>query len=131
MLFSLRSPKSQSWTTRTRRSVTYNSLLATIYGQLLTKQAFNVLIVGSSLALGLNIASSLKAMAVDFRWWLLSHKKRPLKEVNLILHLDSLTEVIKLAWTTPKLSLLCIMWLALNIVSVFLCQVEETDHYGT
>lgn len=79
-----------------------------------------MLIVGSSLALGLNIASSLKAMAVDFRWWLLSHKKRPLKEVNLILHLDSLTEVIKLAWATPKLSLLCIMWLALNIVSVFL-----------
>lgn len=64
-----------------------------------------------------NIASSLKAMAIDFRWWLLSHTKRPLKEANLILHLDSLTEVIKLARTTPKLSFFCIMWLALNIVA--------------
>lgn len=79
-----------------------------------------MLIIGSSLALGLNIASSLKAMAVDFRWWLLSHKKRPLKEVNIILHLDSLTDVMKLAWVTPKLSFLCFIWLALNIVSVFL-----------
>jgi hypothetical protein len=86
----------------------------------LTRQVFNVLILGASLALGLNIASSLKAMAVDFRWWLLSHKKRPLKEVNLILHLDSLTEVIKLACVSPKLSFLCITWLALNLVSMFL-----------
>jgi hypothetical protein len=59
-------------------------------------------------------------MAVDFRWWLLSHKKRPLKEVNIILHLDSLTEVMKLALATPTLSFLCIIWIALNVVSAFL-----------
>ncbi|KAH6714745.1 hypothetical protein BKA61DRAFT_517997, partial [Leptodontidium sp. MPI-SDFR-AT-0119] len=82
-----------------------------------SKKVFNLLIIGASLALGLNIANSLKGMAVDFRWWLLAHKKRPLREVNLILQLDSLTEVIKLACVSPKLSFLCIMWLALNLVA--------------
>ncbi|KAH9204572.1 hypothetical protein DL95DRAFT_319204 [Leptodontidium sp. 2 PMI_412] len=46
-----------------------------------SKKVFNLLIIGASLALGLNIANSLKGMAVDFRWWLLAHKKRPLREV--------------------------------------------------
>jgi len=107
---------------KNKKVSTHNSLHDSLWAMIEKRQAFNVLIVGSTLALGLNIASSLKAMAVDFRWWLLSHKKRSLKEVNLILHLDSLTEVSKLALTAPSLSLLCAGWLALNIVSVFLIQ---------
>lgn len=77
-----------------------------------------MLIIGASIALGLNIASSLKAMAVDFRWWLLSLHERPLKEVDLILRLESLSAVFELVWSKQisLLSLLCVAWLALNIV---------------
>jgi hypothetical protein len=81
------------------------------------KQTYNFLIVGLSLALGMNLASSLKQMAVDVRWWVLSLTKRNLREVDLILHLDSLTEVTKLAFVAPRLAPACFSWLLLNIVS--------------
>jgi hypothetical protein len=80
------------------------------------KQKYNFLVIGLSLALGINLASSLKAMATDIRWWILSLKRRKLREVDLILHLDSLTEVFKLAFIAPKLAPACISWLFLNIV---------------
>jgi len=46
------------------------------------KRQFNALITGLSICLGLNIASSLKAMAIELRWWILSRRKRPLHEVS-------------------------------------------------
>jgi hypothetical protein len=82
------------------------------------KQKYNFLVLGLSLALGMNLASSLKHMAIDMRWWLLSLTKRNLREVDLILHLDSLTEVIKLAFVAPRLAPACFSWLLLNIVSL-------------
>ena len=45
------------------------------------KRVFNFLVTALSLALGLNLASSLKSVAVKARWWILSWKKRPLHEV--------------------------------------------------
>ncbi len=42
---------------------------------------FNFLVTALSLALGLNLASSLKSVAVKSRWWILSWEKRPLHEV--------------------------------------------------
>lgn len=81
------------------------------------KQTYNFLIVGLSLALGMNLASSLKQMAVDVRWWILSLTRRNLREVDLILHLDGLTEVTKLAFVAPRLAPACFSWLLLNIVS--------------
>jgi hypothetical protein len=81
------------------------------------KQTYNFLILGLSLALGMNLASSLKQMAVDVRWWILSLANRNLREVDLILHLDSLTEVTKLAFVAPRLAPACFSWLLLNIVS--------------
>jgi hypothetical protein len=86
----------------------------------LDKQTYNFLVVGLSLALGMNLASSLKEMAVDMRWWVLSLTKRNLREVDLILHLDSLTEVTKLAFVAPRLAPACFSWLLLNIVSLII-----------
>ena len=83
----------------------------------LDKQTYNFLVVGLSLALGMNLASSLKQMAIDMRWWVLSLTKRNLREVDLILHLDGLTEVTKLAFVAPRLAPACFSWLLLNIVS--------------
>jgi hypothetical protein len=47
-----------------------------------TKSTFDAIIVGFSIAFGLNIASALKAVAMDLRWWVLSMKRRPSKEVR-------------------------------------------------
>jgi hypothetical protein len=82
------------------------------------KQTYNFLVLGLSLALGMNLASSLKQMATDMRWWVLSLSKRNLREVDLILHLDGLTEVTKLAFVAPRLAPACFSWLLLNIVSL-------------
>lgn len=46
------------------------------------KRVFNFLVTAFSLALGLNLASSLKSIAVKARWWILSWRKRPLDEVR-------------------------------------------------
>jgi hypothetical protein len=46
------------------------------------KKVFNALITGLSIALGLNVQRSLKALAIDMRWWILSGKARPLREVS-------------------------------------------------
>jgi hypothetical protein len=45
---------------------------------------FNALVTGLSIALGLSIASGLKEMALEIRWWILSRKKRSLYEVGQI-----------------------------------------------
>ena len=47
------------------------------------KTAYNTLVTGLSMTLGINIASSFKAIAVDVRWWILSQKKRSIEEVCL------------------------------------------------
>jgi hypothetical protein len=46
------------------------------------KRMFNFLVTALSLALGLNLASSLKSVAVKSRWWILSWEKRNLKDVG-------------------------------------------------
>ena len=80
------------------------------------KQRYNFSVIALSLALGMNLASSLKEMAVDIRWWILSLDRRKLREVDLILHLDSLSEIFKLAFVAPRLAPACFSWLLLNIV---------------
>jgi uncharacterized membrane protein YidH (DUF202 family) len=81
-----------------------------------SKKTFNFLVIGLSIALSLNVTSSLKAMTINIRWWLLSLRKRSLREVDLILHLDSLFSMTKLAFAAPSLAPLCIFWLLLNLV---------------
>lgn len=47
-----------------------------------TKSLFDAITVALSIAFGLNIASSLKAIALDLRWWVLSIKRRSSQEVS-------------------------------------------------
>ena len=49
-----------------------------------TKSGFDAITVALSIAFGLNIASSLKAIALDLRWWVLSMKRRSSREVRSI-----------------------------------------------
>jgi hypothetical protein len=47
------------------------------------KRLFNTLVTGLSMALGISLASSFKAVALDLRWFILSRKERPIEEVNV------------------------------------------------
>jgi hypothetical protein len=57
---------------------------------------FNALMLGLSLGLGLNLASSLKRYAVILRWSLLTKRYVSLEVFDLILGLETLTKVGKL-----------------------------------
>jgi uncharacterized RDD family membrane protein YckC len=57
---------------------TYSAFSILDQGQ---KRFFNFLVTAFSLALGLNLASSLKSIAIKCRWWILSWEKRPLEDV--------------------------------------------------
>lgn len=46
-----------------------------------TKSLFDAINVALSILFGLNIASSLKEMALDFRWWFLAGRRRRAEEV--------------------------------------------------
>ncbi|MCJ1377462.1 hypothetical protein MMC17_000557 [Xylographa soralifera] len=68
----------------------------------LQKKLFNTIITALSMALGINIASSFKNVAIDTRWFFLSRKKRPLKEIDMILSCNSLTTLSKLAMSSTR-----------------------------
>jgi hypothetical protein len=59
-------------------------------------RVFNALMLGLSLGLGLNLASSLKKYAVILRWYLLTRRYVSLEVFDLILGLETLTKVGKL-----------------------------------
>ncbi|MCJ1404823.1 hypothetical protein MMC11_008049 [Xylographa trunciseda] len=50
----------------------------------LQKKLFNTIVTALSIALGINIASSFKNVAIDTRWFFLSRKRRPLKEASAL-----------------------------------------------
>jgi hypothetical protein len=52
------------------------------------KKVYNTLVTGLSMALGISLASSFKAIALDLRWFILSRNKRPIEEVNPSSFLD-------------------------------------------
>ena len=47
-----------------------------------SKKMYNAITTGISIALGLNIASAFKDMALNMRWVILSNRKRNLIEVS-------------------------------------------------
>jgi hypothetical protein len=83
------------------------------------KLRFNALVTGISIALGLNIASSLREMALEMRWWILSRRTRSLYEVDLILNSDSPYHLFKLVMTSPRVNVILgvLLWILLNLVS--------------
>ncbi|KAH8816546.1 hypothetical protein F5884DRAFT_226998 [Xylogone sp. PMI_703] len=84
------------------------------------KKEFNAITTAISIALGLNIASAYKDMALNMRWVILSRRKpRNLEEMDLILSCDSLTKMAKLALVArrPWVILACVLWLVINIAA--------------
>lgn len=102
-------------------------------------RVFNAIMLGLSLGLGLNLASSLKRYAVILRWSLLTKRYVSLEVFDLILGLETLTKVgklmiislpgihkvkflKKLPWFrearddgTSKTWIACLLWILVNI----------------
>ncbi|KAH7327516.1 hypothetical protein BKA65DRAFT_68441 [Rhexocercosporidium sp. MPI-PUGE-AT-0058] len=83
------------------------------------KKVYNALTTGISIALGLNIASAFRDMALNMRWPILSGRKRNLVELDLILNADSLTKLVKLMYVArrPLVVFGCIFWLLVNLLA--------------
>jgi hypothetical protein len=88
------------------------------------KHAFNALVTGLSLSLGLSLASSLRGYALMMRWRLLAAKYRSLQDFDLILSCDDQMKVVRLLWAgrtqgrwwiPNKTQTLCFVWLVINV----------------
>ncbi|KAK0102798.1 hypothetical protein ONS95_006395 [Cadophora gregata] len=96
------------------------------------KKVYNALTTGISIALGLNIASAFRDMALNMRWPILSGRKRNLVELDLILNADSLTKLVKLMLVArrPLVVFVCIFWLLVNLISPNgLVSIPKLDHF--
>lgn len=87
------------------------------------KHAFNALVTGLSILLGLNLASSLSGYAQMMRWRLLAAKYRNLQDFELIMNCDSQMKVVRLLWAgrtrgrwwiPNRTQILCFTWLSIN-----------------
>lgn len=56
------------------------------------KSQFDAITIALSIAFGLNVASALKAVALNLRWWVLSMKKRTSREVRRTLQMKESIE---------------------------------------
>ncbi|PMB67271.1 hypothetical protein BM221_006934 [Beauveria bassiana] len=105
-------------------------LCAAIYGVLLgysshdalpqrKKLEFNTLVIALTISLGLNIASSLKANAVELQWWLLSLRRYKPREADLIMSSEHFTTMLQLGWTTRHtlIQIFVVVFVTMNIGS--------------
>ncbi|KAJ6437115.1 hypothetical protein O9K51_10414 [Purpureocillium lavendulum] len=83
------------------------------------KKEFNTLIIGLSIGLGLNLASSLKGDVAELRWWLLSLHDYTPREADLILQSEHLSRLIMLGWTSrrPVVQSFVFVFMAFNLAS--------------
>lgn len=86
------------------------------------KNVFNMLSTGIYLTMGLNMAGAFKQMATMLRWKLLARKAHNLKEIDMILGLNSLVKVYKLGiealgFRKPLTFFLCMLWIVVNLVA--------------
>ncbi|UNI20857.1 hypothetical protein JDV02_006906 [Purpureocillium takamizusanense] len=83
------------------------------------KKEFNTLVIGLSIGLSLNLASSLKRDVGELRWWLLSQRDYTPQEADLILQSENLSRLIMLGWTSrrPLVHAFMLLFLALNLAS--------------
>ena len=93
------------------------------------KRVFNALVTGLSVALGINLSSSLKSYAKMMRWRLLATGYRPLSQFELIMGCDQQLNVLKLLFTArggrypfipTKTQLFCLLWIAVNLAATIL-----------
>ncbi|KAJ6440270.1 homeobox and C2H2 transcription factor [Purpureocillium lavendulum] len=83
------------------------------------KKEFNTLVIGLSIALSLNLASSLKGDVGELRWWLLSRSEYTPREVDLILQSENLSRLILLGWNSRRfiVQAFVFIFIALNLAS--------------
>ncbi|KAG6003758.1 hypothetical protein E4U21_001761 [Claviceps maximensis] len=81
------------------------------------KKEFNTLIVGLSILLSLNLASSLKHMVATLRWWVLSLKEWKPREVDLVLQSENISRMVRLLYVSKRYSLRAyvLIWVAINV----------------
>lgn len=104
-------------------------LCVSIYGVLLAysshdalpqrkKLEFNTLVIALTISLGLNIASSLKANAMELQWWLLSLRRYKPREADLIMSSEQFTTMLQLGWTTRHtlIQIFVTVFVTMNIV---------------
>lgn len=83
------------------------------------KKYFNALITGFLIALGMSTMSQLTHAVGDMRWWILSKRPRSRQKVKAILHVNSMSQVIVLAFKSKRwrIHLGVLAWVALFLVS--------------
>ncbi|APA07111.1 hypothetical protein sscle_02g018810 [Sclerotinia sclerotiorum 1980 UF-70] len=99
-----------------------------------SKRIFNAITTGVSIALGINIATSLKDMALNARWPILHARKRNLYELDLTLHADSLMDLGELAFVSkrPLVFGMAISWLIFNLfVQAAIAAISLTYGFNT
>ncbi|KAM0157563.1 hypothetical protein ACHAQE_005867 [Botrytis cinerea] len=93
------------------------------------KQFFNAVSLYLVLMIGMSLTFGFEAMAIDLRWWILSRKERSLRDIDTILHADSLTTIASLLgrtiwykirhftwdWDLGTMIMSCLLWILLNI----------------
>ena len=98
------------------------------------KHIFNSIITGLSIALGLNVAGSLKSYAKILRWRFLASEFRTLEQFEQIMGSDQLINIFALLWSARRQSqktpwlviwptvtqLVCLTWILINIASAIL-----------
>lgn len=84
------------------------------------RRMFNLLKTGLYLTLGLNLAASLKSMAILVRWRLLARKRHHLEEIDFLLGLQSLIKVFNYGRHSltrqPWTAFACFAWILVNTV---------------
>ncbi|KAK0725847.1 hypothetical protein B0H67DRAFT_571715 [Lasiosphaeris hirsuta] len=77
------------------------------------KSTFDALVVAISIALGLNLAGSLKETAIHMRWWFLGKGYTIVDEIEL----HSLMSLAGVLWRSPQpaVKTVCALWIVLNL----------------
>ncbi|POS84522.1 hypothetical protein EPUL_005035 [Erysiphe pulchra] len=83
------------------------------------KRLYNTIVTGISIALGLNISSSFRDIALTLRWSILALGRQNLEEMNLMLQPESLTTIAKLSTVSRRPFIItgCIIWLLINVIT--------------
>ncbi|KAL7943322.1 hypothetical protein V8C42DRAFT_354146 [Trichoderma barbatum] len=83
------------------------------------KKEFNTLIIAISIALGLNIASSMKHMVRELRWWVLSWYEWTPKEADCILQSENFSSLFMLGSVTRRhwVRVYVLFWVLINVAS--------------
>lgn len=83
------------------------------------KKEFNTLIIAISIALGLNIASSMKHMVRELRWWVLSWYEWTPREADCILQSENFSSLFTLGYVTHRhwVRVYVLFWVLINIAS--------------